>query len=332
MSRGLVLLLGLLAAALIPLLLGGSGIWARLQNFPLQWLLIMFAMILLCWGINTLRLRLLLGDQRNRITPMKSLGVVMAVEFAYCATPGGSGGPLTIMALLARYGVRPSRSSAVFAMDQLSDLLFFLCALSGILIYAVFQHLSDRLEWLLIVSAVSLFGGLFSCVLLARYHRPLIRLSGRLLARMNVPASTRRRWTRKVLHFLADFINALKLPWQTLSKVFALTCVHWLLRYSVLYLALRGLGADLQWAWSFLVQMLSLGAGQLSLLPGGAGAAELTSAALLAPMVGKSTAAAAILIWRVVTYYFCLLVGGPVFLLMFGRPLLKKLMKARQAS
>lgn len=332
MKRGLLLLIGLLAAVLIPVLLGGGETWSRLRSFPLHWLLIMFGMILLCWGINTLRLRLLLGDQREKVAPLKSLGVVMAAEFAYCATPGGSGGPLTIMALLARCGVRPARGSAVFAMDQLSDLLFFLCALSGILIYALFQHLSDRLEWLLTVSAVSLFGGLFSCVLIARYHRALIRLSGRLLAGMNITTSTRRCWARKLLHFLAAFTDTLKLPWQTLVKVFALTCVHWLLRYSVLYLALRGLGADLQWAWSFLVQMLSLGAGQFSLLPGGAGAAELTSAALLAPMVGKSTAAAAILIWRVVTYYFYLLVGGPVFVLMLGKPLLKKLMNVRQAS
>lgn len=331
MSRGLLLLVGLLAAVLIPLLLGGSETWSRLTGFPLPWLLIMFGMILLCWGVNTLRLRLLLGDQCDKVSRLRSLGVVIAAEFAYCATPGGSGGPLTIMALLARYGVRPAKGTAVFAMDQLSDLLFFLCALSGILIYALFQHLSQRMEWMLMVSAVSLFGGLISCVMVARYHRLLIRLSGRWLARVNVKAATRMRWARKLLQFLAAFTDTLKLPVQTLIKVFALTCVHWLLRYSVLYLALRGLGADLQWAWTFLIQMLALSAGQFSLLPGGAGAAELTSAALLAPMVGKSTAAAAILIWRAVTYYFYLLVGGPVFLLMLGRPLLMKLMKLRQA-
>ncbi|SEC33786.1 hypothetical protein SAMN05216205_2073 [Pseudomonas mohnii] len=331
MSRGFLLFLGLLAAVLIPWLLGGSETWSRLQSFPLSELLIMFGMILLCWLINTLRLRLLLGDQRDKVSPVKSLGVVMAAEFAYCATPGGSGGPLTIMALLARNGVRPARGSAVFAMDQLSDLLFFLCALSGILIYALFQHLSQRMEWLLTVSAISMFGGLISCIVVARYHRGLIRLTGRLLARLNVKASTRVRWARKLLHFLAAFTDTLKLPFQTLITVFALTCLHWVLRYSVLYLALRGLGADLQWAWSFLIQMLSLSAGQFSLLPGGAGAAELTSAALLAPMVGKSTAAAAILIWRAVTYYFYLVVGGPVFLLMLGRPLLKKLMNFKQA-
>ncbi|MBV7515486.1 MULTISPECIES: lysylphosphatidylglycerol synthase transmembrane domain-containing protein [unclassified Pseudomonas] len=331
MSRGILLLVALLAAVLIPSLLGGTETWSRLQSFPLTWLLIMFGMILLCWVLNTMRLRLLLGDQRDKVSPFRSLGVVMAAEFAYCATPGGSGGPLTIMALLARHDVRPARGSAVFAMDQLSDLLFFLCALSAILIYALFQHLSQRMEWLLTVSAISMFGGLFSCVAVARYHRILIRLSGRVLARLNVKTTTRLRWARKLLHFLAAFTDTLKLPFQTLITVFALTCLHWILRYSVLYLALRGLGADLQWAWSFLIQMLSLSAGQFSLLPGGAGAAELTSAALLAPMVGKSTAAAAILIWRAVTYYFYLLVGGPVFLLMLGRPLLKKLMKFKQA-
>lgn len=331
MSRGILLVIALLAAVLIPALLGGGETWSRLQRFPLEWLLIMFGMILLCWVLNTLRLRLLLGDQRDKVSRLKSLGVVMSAEFAYCATPGGSGGPLTIMALLARHGVRPARGSAVFAMDQLSDLLFFLCALSAILIYALFQHLSQRLEWMLTVSAISLFGGLFSCVLMARCHRSLIRLSGRLLARFNVKEATRLRWARKLLHFLAAFTDTLKLPFQTLITVFALTCLHWILRYSVLYLALRGLGVDLQWAWCVLIQMLSLSAGQFSLLPGGAGAAELTSAALLAPMVGKSTAAAAILIWRTVTYYFYLVVGGPVFLLMLGRPLLKKLMKFKQA-
>lgn len=322
--------IALLVAVMIPALLGGNETWYRLQSFPLHWLLIMFAMILLCWVLNSMRLRLLLGEERGKVSRRKSLAVVMAAEFAYCATPGGSGGPLTIMALLARQGVRPARGSAVFAMDQLSDLLFFLCALIGILIYALFQHLSQRMEWLLTVSAVSMFGGLLGCVFVARYHRLLIRLSGRLLARLNVKAATRMRWARKLLHFLAAFTDTLRLPMQTLITVFALTCLHWGLRYSVLYLALRGLGADVQWAWSFLIQMLSLSAGQFSLLPGGAGAAELTSAALLAPMVGKSTAAAAILIWRAVTYYFYLLVGGPVFVLMLGRPLLKKLMRFKQ--
>lgn len=331
MKRIAWLLAGLLAAILIPFLLGGSEIFQRLRSFPLDLLLGMLGMIVLCWSLNALRLHLLLGDSIGKISPLKSLGVVMATEFAICATPGGSGGPLTLMALLSRNGVRPAKSSAVFATDQLSDLLFFLCALLGILLYALFHKLSQKLEWMLSVSAILVLGGLCLCVGFARYHRQIIKFNGYLLKRFKTKAIFRRRWARKLLHFRDAFTDTLKMPRKKLVQVFILTCLHWGLRYSVLYLALRGLGVDIQWAWTFLIQMLSLSAGQLSLLPGGAGAAELTSAALLAPMVGKSTAAAAILIWRAVTYYFYLIAGGPVFLLLVGRPLLNKLMRLREA-
>jgi len=325
------LLAGLLTALLIPLVLGGSEMFLRLSSFPLDLLLGMLGMIVACWGLNALRLRLLLGDSVGGLSPLKSLGVVMATEFAICATPGGSGGPLTLMTVLSRNGVRPAKSSAVFATDQLSDLLFFLCALLGILLYALFHELSQKLEWMLSLSAILMLGGLCLGIGFARYHRQIIKLNGGLLKRLNTNATTRRHWARKLLHFRNAFVDTLKMPRQKLAQVFVLTCLHWGLRYSVLYLALRGLGVDIQWAWSFLIQMLSLSAGQLSLLPGGAGAAELTSAALLAPIVGKSTAAAAILIWRAVTYYFYLIAGGPVFLLLVGRPLLNKLMRLKHA-
>jgi hypothetical protein len=325
------LLAGLLTALLIPLVLGGSEMFLRLSSFPLDLLLGMLGMIVACWGLNALRLRLLLGDSVGGLSPLKSLGVVMATEFAICATPGGSGGPLTLMTVLSRNGVRPAKSSAVFATDQLSDLLFFLCALLGILLYALFHELSQKLEWMLSLSAILMLGGLCLGIGFARYHRQIIKLNGGLLKRFNTTATTRRHWARKLLHFRNAFVDTLKMPRQKLAQVFVLTCLHWGLRYSVLYLALRGLGVDIQWAWSFLIQMLSLSAGQLSLLPGGAGAAELTSAALLAPIVGKSTAAAAILIWRAVTYYFYLIAGGPVFLLLVGRPLLNKLMRLKHA-
>ncbi|MEE4462981.1 YbhN family protein, partial [Azotobacter chroococcum] len=145
--------------------------------------------------------------------------------------------------------------------------------------------------------------------------------------------SVRRRlqYARKVMRFRNALRQSLSLPRPVLLGVFLLSVAHWGLRYSVLYLTLRGLGSELSWAWTFLVQMLALSAGQASLLPGGAGGAELASAALLAPLVGKSTSGAAILIWRAVTYYFYLIAGAPVFLHLAGRPLLRRLVRYRQS-
>jgi len=321
----------LILALSIPFFMGGLDMFQRLRNFPLLLLLGMFAMVLVGWCMNTMRLRLLLGDSAQGIGMRKSLAVVMATEFAYCATPGGSGAPLTLVALLSRCGIGPAKSTAAFATDQLNDLLFFLLALIGILIYAVFHKLSENLEWMLIASALLIGAGLCACAGFARYHRRIILFNGKLLKALKRKNTTRIRWARKLLHFRDALAETWKMPHRILFKVFVLTCIHWSLRYSVMYLALLGLGVDIDWAWTFLVQMLSLSAGQFSLSPGGAGAAELTSAALLAPMVGKSTAAAAILIWRIVTYYFYLVAGGPVFLLMVGRPLLMKLLRIKTA-
>lgn len=324
MNRLLWLFLALLLALLVPALLGGSELLVRLRSFAPGLMLGLLGMILLCWVINAIRLRLLLGSQGENLGRLRSLGVIMATEFAICTTPGGSGGPLALIALLARDRIGPARSSAVFAADQLNDLMFFLCATLGIAGYALFHSLNHNLQSLLASSAVLMLGLLASVIALLKYRRSLLRLNGRLLSRLKVSAYRRRRWTRKILHFFRALGETWRLPKRTLALVFALTCLHWGLRYSVLYLALRGLGVDLHWMLSFLVQMLSLSAGQFSLLPGGAGTAELTSAALLTPLVGKSTAAAAIVIWRMVTFYFYLIAGGPVFLCLLGRPLLER--------
>lgn len=328
MSRGGWLLLGaLLVAGMVPLLLGGSGLSQRLLSFPPGLLLTMLGMIVLGWYLNALRLRLLVG--RRRLGQRRALGIVIATEFAICATPGGAGGPLTMMALLLRQGVAPAKGTATYAVEQLTDLLFFACALVGVLLYAVTHSLNAYIASLLGFSAALLLGVIVLLALLGRFHRQVFLLNGWLMGRLGMQASRKRRWARKVLSFRNALLDCFRLPRSILLAVFLLTSLHWLLRYSVLYLTLQGLGSQLAWAWTFIVQLLALTAGQLSLLPGGAGGAELASAALLAPLVGKSTAAAGILIWRFVTYYFYLIVGAPLFLHLAGRPLFNRLVRAR---
>lgn len=328
MNRRWWLLAGaLLAAGLVPLLLGGSGLFERLRRFPVDLLAVMLGMIVVGWFLNALRLRLLVGWRR--LSQPRAVGIVIATEFAICATPGGAGGPLTMMALLHRRGIAAAKGTATYAVEQLTDLLFFACALVGVLIYAVTHSLNSYIASLLGFSAALLVGLIVLLALLGRFHRQVFRFNGWLIERVGVKAHRRLSWARKMLSFRNALLECFRLPRAILLAVFVLTTLHWLLRYSVLYLTLQGLGSQLAWAWTFIVQLLSLTAGQLSLLPGGAGSAELASAALLAPLVGKPTAAAAILIWRFVTYYFYLIAGAPLFLHLAGRPLLSRLVRAR---
>jgi uncharacterized protein (TIRG00374 family) len=321
---------GLIAALGIPLLLGGPGLFAQLRSFPQDRLVFMLALVLIGWNLNALRLRLLLAGRAGRLGQPRALGIVMSTEFAYCATPGGTGGPLTLLTLLVRHGIRPAQASAVFAVDQLIDMLFFIFALVGVALYVFFEAVDLQIGWLVGVPLLLLSGGLVFLGLLLRHYSPVLKVTDTWLCKLRVRSRTRVRFARRLLHFRSALLATLRLPLHTLGLAFLLSAGHWLLRYSLLYLAITGLGQEIDWAWTFLVQMLSMAAGQLSFLPGGAGGAELTSSALLAPMLAKQQAAAAILIWRFVTYYFYLMAGAPVFLALAGRSL-RHLWRSRQA-
>ncbi|WP_110687965.1 lysylphosphatidylglycerol synthase transmembrane domain-containing protein [Salinicola aestuarinus] len=324
------LALGLVAALAIPLLVGGRGIVTELRGFPTSQLMIMLGMVFVCWNINALRLRLLLAGRAGRLSQTRAFSIIMATEFAICATPGGTGGPLTLLGLLSRRGVRPAQASAIFAVDQLTDLLFFLSGLVGVAIYVLIEAVDLNLGWLvglptlLLVTALGLLW-----LTLSNYNR-VMQVTGRWLEKLNVKRRSRFGLARRLLHFRNSLVETLRLPRWLLLTVFLLCCAHWLIRYSILYLVVQGLGQHIDWAWTFLVQMVSMAAGQLSFLPGGAGGAELTSSAMLTPLIGAQSAAAAVLIWRFVTYYFYLLAGFPIFLITAGRTFLRMMSKRSQ--
>lgn len=322
--------LALGVASLLPLLLGGRELRQALADFPGEQLALMLGLIVACWNLNALRLRLLLAGRAGNLAQPHALGIVMATEFAICATPGGSGGPVTLLGLLMRRGVSLSRGTAVLAIDQLSDLLFFLSALVGVALYAVVESFDQRLGWLVALSLALLGGGLALAWLMLRHTSRFMLLSGPWLQRLGLRHRVRLGLTRRMLRFRHALLETLRLPRHRLLLIFVLCCAHWLLRYSVLYLAIAGLGHTVGWAWTFLVQMLSMAAGQLSMLPGGAGGAELTSTALLMPLIGTSQAAAAVLVWRFVTFHVYLLAGAPVFLAMAGRHIATLLFTRRE--
>ncbi|MGJ8523254.1 hypothetical protein R84981_001951 [Carnimonas sp. R-84981] len=328
MHRTLWLLLaGLVLVISIPLILGGGQLWHELVNFPLDMLALMVAMIFVCWFLNAAKLKVLLAGRSGHLTHREAMGVVMATEFAICATPGGAGGPLTLIALMKQRGMRPAQTTAVFAVDQMIDLLFFFTSMTAMLIYITIRAINVEFGWMLGMPVILMATGLTLLVLLARYQTRVIRGIAWLLQRLRMREDRRRRLLRRLLVFRDALRETLRMPRHLLLSAFIFGVLHWIVRYSVLYFTLVGLGKPLDWGWTFLVQMLSMAAGQLTLLPGGAGGAELSSLAMLSPLVGQHVAAAAILIWRAVTYYFYLIAGAPVFLMLAGKPLIHRVFK-----
>ncbi|UYG00939.1 lysylphosphatidylglycerol synthase transmembrane domain-containing protein [Halomonas sp. GD1P12] len=309
-----VLLLAAVVAPLVLVLLaGGREALLYARAFPTSLLGLMVVIAAVCWNINALRLRLMLGI--GTLNQRSALGIELAAKFALCATPGGSGGPVTLLALLSRRGVPPAKGTAVFLIDQGCDSLFFLSMLG----LAVAASLIGETRWPhqgLIEAALLGLGVLFTLFVFVILYLPrLLRL--RPKAR---PQAVRRRWlARRLLRGRRALAMTLRLPKPTLAAILLLTALHWVLRYSLLFIAVIGVGGQADWLWTFLIQMLAMAASQLSFLPGGAGAAELGVGTLLLPLMAQEQVAAAVLVWRLVSYHLYLGVGAPVFLLLGAR-------------
>ena len=92
----------LLVGAAVPFVLGGDQVLVRLRSVPLGWLALLVAMIAVCWNLNAWRLRVMLNGRAPGLGHGAALATVMATEFTLNATPGGSGAPFTLAALLRR--------------------------------------------------------------------------------------------------------------------------------------------------------------------------------------------------------------------------------------
>jgi glycosyltransferase 2 family protein len=322
-------LLTLIAASLliglgVSLWLSGPELGRTLLSLPVWVLPLGFAMIVLGWNVNALRVRLLLAGQGVRTRHAKNLGVVMSTEFAHVATPFGSGAPLTFVYLNQRRGVAPTTSSAVFAVDQLFDMVFFLTTLP--LLFVALAGLPERLHVgaQIMVMAVLLVTTLVLVLVAIRHYRWLILATAKPLHLLRLQPSTRRRLARALMRFRLAVVTGLRMPARVLISIYLLCALHWMLRYGVLFVLITALSLTPSFAYVFFVQLVTMGLGQLSFLPGGTGTVEVGFSLLLGPLVPTLYLGAVLFSWRLVTFYWYLLAGGVVFAMMAGYPLWKQ--------
>jgi len=312
--HGLMIVMALIAPLVVTAWLGGTEALAAVKRFPLEVLGLMLLMAFSCWNLNAARLRLMLDGRAGHLGQRGALGIELASKFALCATPGGSGGPATLLVLLSQRGLPASKGAAVFLLDQGCDLLFFLCMLAGLVAFSLLGETQWPHQALIQVALAALALVAAGVTLVMGYLPRLLRYPASPGSRW--PGGYRRRWlARRLLKCRYGLQITLQLPITTLLAMLMLTTAHWLLRYSLLYLAVLGAGGNAEWLWTFLTQMLAMAASQFSFLPGGAGAAELGVGGLLLPLMEREQAAAAVLVWRLVSYHLYLAAGAPLFLL-----------------
>jgi uncharacterized protein (TIRG00374 family) len=321
MKRSWLILTGasLVLSLAIPVVYGGVDSIRAVRNVPPSAILLLVGMIMGAWAFNAARIRLLARALGGTLSRRAAFTTVVASEFAGVATPASAGNPATYILLLSRHGLPVSGAAAVVAVDQLTDLVFFGTAMPiAIVLFALDGGISHPLR------VAGLMVGLFvlgvaTLVLLLHNYRTIMLLIGRLLHRTPRLRRFRMRLARGALRFRYSVRVLLGMGTGSLILLYLYCLGHWMLRYGVLPVVIWVLGKAVPWGYLFVIQGVLLFLGQVSFLPGGGGGVEIGFSALLSPYMGATATAAALLLWRFGTFYWYLIAGAPVFMLVTGK-------------
>src|SRR5580693_5906174 len=115
---------------------------------------------------------------------------------------------------------------------------------------------------------------------------------------------------RQIIRAWAQRLGSLRLPPSGWAAVVGLALVNWLADAAVLAVSIRATGATVPWHDLLLVYSTGIAAQSLNLTPGGLGVTEGTlSLALVATGLGASQALAAVLLYRLASFWLVALAG-----------------------
>ena len=116
-----------------------------------------------------------------------------------------------------------------------------------------------------------------------------------------------------VLEDFLERVASLRLPRLELIEVFLLALWNWVADCLCLAAAIRATGTSVPWEGLFLAYCLGMTAGSIGLTPGGLGVIEVAlSAALVAVGMSSHRALAAVLVYRVISFWAVMMVGWVV--------------------
>jgi len=304
-----LLLLALVAAAAVPLALGGGEGFIAALRLPARAHVAIIALVFASFALRTVKQNLLMRRLQLRAAAWHVLAMSQATELAFLATPGGIGGYAAGIFYLRRSGASYAAATAICAADQFLDLAFFVLAMPVALLFLVD---APEIGWL---RGIVRAGAALGAIVLAGawlLRKPVARwLFGR-----NGPIE-RLPWLRRRSAALRDFLANLRAQVGMLFKappgwsalLFLATTGQWITRYGVLWLVLRLLEHPAPFGLLFLLQGIVLHAAQWTGAPAGAGGADIGLAAALAPFAPAGVIAAALLLWRFATLHLALIAG-----------------------
>ncbi|MDF3029532.1 MAG: hypothetical protein K0R03_90 [Moraxellaceae bacterium] len=266
------------------------------------------------WIFNALRCQMLLRANGLDFKYREVLKMIWAFDFASESSPGGVGGPIAGFAMLRARQVPSTVISSLVLLILLLDMVAITCLLSWALTESTLVT-TGNFYGAMTKALMALIAVLVALECMFRFRHRIIRA---LRNRLHTP-SRLGPWFRATAKALLRTGRALEKtrgqPPSRLAMIFLASLGYWACRLSALYFVILALGFNTAWADALFIQFVAGISGMLLGLPGGYVGADIAITTLLIPALEIKTIAAALLLWRLLTFHLTLAVGGLAFAL-----------------
>ncbi|WP_412988342.1 lysylphosphatidylglycerol synthase transmembrane domain-containing protein [Pediococcus siamensis] len=278
-----------------------------------QWLLVAILCMLLYFGIEGLITRLFVISNGDRFSFKDAIRIPLIEQLFNGITPFSSGGQPAQLVALMQSGVEGGRASSVllmkFVVFQAMIVINFMFSL-----LVGFNYIAEKMQYLslFVVFGFAIHFAVIVGLLLIMYWHSFTK---KLIYWVLIPAkwfvkrerydNWRQSLDEKVDTFYLESVR-IKSQWKLLIKVFVMTFFQLLFYYLVPYyimLALGYTGINVVMVTSLHVLIVMV----ISIfpIPGGSGCAEYSFDVLFSSFIhSNSKLVLAMLIWRLLTYYF----------------------------
>ncbi len=322
MKRGALALVVSVALGLVGLyVVAGAEIFQpgtyRVRDWSFLTIVVGFVALLAQWLAPPAKIALLCRAQRIPLPYSSALLVHLASVLGGAATPSSSGQGPVIAVGLQRRGVSLGKGVGVAMQIIILDLIFYAWSVPlglGYLIYTNTLRLPYGVE-LLAFGAVAL--SIAGAVVLERYPRLIVRL---ILAVRKWPLL--KRFDSQLQEIARDYYHSIRaysgMSFSSWILLQVLTGFGWFGGFTILWAILRlyGVQTDLIVILSILISLTLVS--HFVPTPGGSGFIEAAVGLAVGTHPG-GVVAAAVLVWRVASFYLIFLVGPLAVWLLYHR-------------
>jgi uncharacterized protein (TIRG00374 family) len=275
--------------------------------FSWGYLFVAFGLSMLPWFWHALRVYIWCRFFGVQVSPLNLLRIVVATDVGGVVAPVAVGGAPFKMGMLIQQGFQTGQAATLTLLGHLEEAVFFLSIIPVSLFLTrpwenpLWQRVGIFFEahTFALLLGLSLLAGLVFFVKKAPFFRQFFR--GRISR------------SERLQLMIADFRHAIRLVYSNGRKPFLLSMLaiigQWMSRFAILLMVLFALGLELDFFKIFFLQWMVFVAMLFVPTPGGTGGAEAAFLLVFSNLIPRAAIGPAMAGWRLITYYFMLLVG-----------------------